>query len=389
MLLVERHLIDGTPEIIRLCTQSKELYNKCNFLMRKAWFGGEMLPNINTLIAAVKNEDCFKQLHNTKTAKQTIRKCLTDWTNFKKALSAWKKDPSKFLRCPKPPYYKDKLAQVIFYNETIKGGQSKKNQKLMTITPSNNCFGIQSIRDYKQVVITPKTFGFVVDVQYEREIKKEKVSKDNVCCIDIGVNNLATITSNQLEKPILVNGRILKSVNRLYNKHPNKRTSRKRYFRIENYFHHASKFIIDLCIKHGIGRIIIGKNDGWKQEVKMRKEPKQNFQYIPFYRFIEKIKYKATLSGIVVDFTEEAYTSKASFLDRDELPVWDAKPPHLSGKRNKGMYKTFRPIHADVNGSLNIGRKVIGDKVYETFPDRSIAAMPVRVNPLKFPAYNG
>jgi putative transposase len=384
MLLVERHLINGTPEIVRLCTLSKELYNKCNFLMRRAWFGGTMLPNINMLIAAVKDEDCFRNLHNTKTAKQTIRKCLTDWTNFKKALNAYKKDPTKFRRMPKPPYYKDKLAQVIFYNETIKGGQNKVKQKPNTITPTNDCFGIQSVRRaYKQVILTPKTFGFIVDVQYEQETKKEKVSKDNVACIDIGVNNLATITSNQLDKPILVNGRILKSVNRLYNKHPNKRTSRKRYFQIENYFHHASKFIVNLCVKHGIGRIIIGKNDGWKQEVKMRKPQKQNFQYIPFWRFIEKVKYKATLVGVTVDFTEEAYTSKASFLDHDELPVWDAEPPVLSGTRNKGMYKTFRPIHADVNGSLNIGRKVIGDKIYETFPDRSIAAMPVRVNPLK------
>jgi len=197
------------------------------------------------------------------------------------------------------------------------------------------------------------------------------------------VNNLATITSGQLARPILVNGRILKSVNRLYNKRPNKRASRKRYFQIENYFHHASKLIVATCVTHGIGRIIIGKNDGWKQEVKMRKPQKQNFQYIPFWRFLEKVKYKAILAGISVEFTEEAYTSKASFLDHDELPVWDAEPPILSGTRNKGMYKTFRPIHADVNGSLNIGRKVIGDKVYETFPDRSIAAMPVRVNPLK------
>ena len=117
----------------------------------------------------------------------------------------------------------------------------------------------------------------------------------------------------------------------------------------------------------------------------MRKPQKQNFQYIPFYRFIEKVKYKATLAGIVVDFTEEAYTSKASFLDHDSLPAYEegVAPPVLSGTRRKGMYHTFRPIHADVNGSLNIGRKVIGDKVYETFPDRSIAAMPVRVNPLK------
>lgn len=287
--------------------------------------------------------------------------------------------PKQFQENAKPPYYKDKLAQVIFYNETIK----KKPLKQGIITPTNNLFSVKCDKDFKQVVVTPKTFGFVVDVQYEQESKKEKVSKDKVACIDIGVNNLATITSDQLAKPILVNGRILKSVNRLYNKHPNKRTSRKRYFQIENYFHHASKFIVQTCLKHGIGRIIIGKNDGWKQEVRMRKPQKQNFQYIPFWRFLEKVKYKATLTGISVEFTEEAYTSKASFLDHDELPVWDAEPPVMSGTRRKGMYKTFRPIHADVNGSLNIGRKVIGDKVYETFPDRSIAAMPVRVNPLK------
>jgi len=203
-------------------------------------------------------------------------------------------------------------------------------------------------------------------------------------CIDIGVNNLAAIISNQLDRPILINGRILKSINRFYNKKSSKRNSRKRYFRIENYFHHSSKFIIDLCIKHKIGKIIIGKNDGWKQFIKMRKEQKQNFQYIPFHKFLEKIKYKATLAGIEVIFTEEAYTSKASFLDYDPIPTYEKGVEHIfSGKRDKGMYRTFRPIHADVNGSLNIGRKVFGDKVYKTFSDRSIAAMPVRINPLK------
>lgn len=104
MLHVERHHHKGTDQIIALCKTSKELYNKCNFLMRKAWFGDTALPNINDLVAAVKDEDCFKSLHNTKTAKQTIRKVLTDWSNFKAALRAWKADPS--FKKPKPPYYK-------------------------------------------------------------------------------------------------------------------------------------------------------------------------------------------------------------------------------------------------------------------------------------------
>jgi putative transposase len=119
---------------------------------------------------------------------------LTDWSNFKAALRAWKRDPSKFTSMPKPPYYKNKLAQVIFYNETIK----KEAVKTRDHHTNKQLVSVKCNKDFKQVVVTPKTFGFVVDVQYEQESKKEKVSKDNVACIDIGVNNLATITSNQL-----------------------------------------------------------------------------------------------------------------------------------------------------------------------------------------------
>jgi len=123
-----------------------------------------------------------------------------------------------------------------------------------------------------------------------------------VCCIDPGVNNLITITSDQLDKSILVNGRILKSINQHYNKCPNKKNSKKRYFRIENYFHHVSKFLIEICVKNGIGRIIIGKNDGWKEDIQMRKKDKQNFQYIPFCKLFDKIVYKAIMVGIEILF---------------------------------------------------------------------------------------
>jgi IS605 OrfB family transposase len=354
--------------------------------MRYRWFANLKadnwtipLPDMNTLICFIKYEPSFKNLHNTKTAKQTIRKCLSDWSNFRKALAAYKKNPTNFVKKPKPPYYKERLAQVIFYNETIK----KKPLKQGIITPTNGCFSIKSERKFKQVVITPKRFGFVIDVQYEQEIP-HKVKGKGICCIDIGLNNLATITSDQFS-PILVNGRIVKSINQWFNKCPSKRNGNKRHWRIENYFHHVSKYVIDLCLKHNIGTIIIGKNDGWKQEMNLGKKTNQNFQYVPFYRLMEKIKYKAAIVGIRVIFTEEAYTSKASFLDHDPLPVYGEVEPIFSGKRVKrGLYKSsLKPIHGDVNGSLNIGRKVIGDKVYETFLDRSIAAMPVRINPLK------
>jgi len=384
MMHVERHYHKGNDTIIALCKASKELYNKCNFLMRQAWFGSTPLPNINDLVAAVKVEDCFKKLHNTKTAKQTIRKVLTDWSNFKAALRAWKANPTVF-RKPKPPYYKKAMAQVIFYKETILGGRSGRN--LTEIMPTNKCFSVQSTKKFKQVVITPKTFGFVIDVQYEVTDQPKSTGK-GVCCIDIGLNNLAAITSDQLERPILVNGRIVKSINQWFNKKKTKHASQKRYWRLENYFHHVSKLIVNLCVKHDIGRIIIGKNDGWKQKMNLGKKTNQNFQSVPFCKLMHKIKYKAELAGIEVVFTEEAYTSKASFLARDPLPVYEKGVSHtFSGSRIKrGLYRSAdgRVINSDVNGSANIGRKVIKDDDVLFRLDRSVAATPVRVNPLKF-----
>ena len=355
--------------------------------MRKQWFSNLQnddwtipLPDINALAQLVHDEPSFKNLHNTKTAKQTVRKVLSDWSNFRKALAAYKKDPSKFAKKPRPPHYKERLAQVIFYNETIK----KKPLKQGIITPTNQCFSIKSSRQFKQVVITPKRFGFVVDVQYEKELP-HKVKGKGVCCIDIGLNTLAAITSDQFS-PILVNGRIVKSINQWYNKHPSKANGKKRHWRLENYFHNASKMIVELCVKTGCGTIIIGKNDGWKQEMHLGKKTNQNFQYVPFFNLIQKIAYKASIVGIKVVFTEEAYTSKASFLDRDPLPVYGGTEPVFSGKRVKrGLYRAAdgRLLNADVNGSANIGRKVIGNEDIILRLDRSLAARPLAINPLR------
>jgi IS605 OrfB family transposase len=393
MIQVERHFHTGNPEIVRLCQTAKVLYNRCNYHIRKAYAANQnlavrpALPDISALIRLVENEDCFKNLHNTKTAKQTIRRCLTDWSNYFKALKAYKKCPDGFLSKPKIPYYKNKMAQVIFYNETIK----KKPLKQGIISPTNDCFSIVSRQagrpsTFKQVVITPKTFGFVIEVSYEvtpKQHRGDKLDKNKVCCIDIGLNTLAAIASDQ-HLPILINGRILKGINQWYNKNPSKKRSRKRYWRMENYFHHASNFIIANCLKHGIGKIIIGKNDGWKQEMNMGKKNNQHFQYIPFINFLQKIKYKADLAGIEVVFTEEANTSKCSFLDRDVLPAYKHGEVCPSGKRvHRGLYKSQNGIllNADINGSGNIGRKVIPNLGNEQW-DRSLAARPVVVNPL-------
>ena len=123
--------------------------------------------------------------------------------------------------------------------------------------------------------------------------------------------------------------------------------------------------MIDWCQLNDIGQLIIGNNSGGKQNINIGKKNNQEFTKIPHAKLINLLTYKAQLAGIEVVLTEESYTSKASALDGDKLPVYQPKTevkPVFSGKRVKrGLYKTNtgKTINADTNGSLNIARKVI------------------------------
>ena len=107
----------------------------------------------------------------------------------------------------------------------------------------------------------------------------------------------------------------------------------------------------------------MGYNAGWKQKADLGKKSNQNFVQIPFAKIISAIENKCLKEGIRFVKQEESYTSKASFLERDEMPVWskdDKNTYQFSGQRiTRGMYrsKSGKQIHADINGSLNILRK--------------------------------
>jgi putative transposase len=220
-------------------------------------------------------------------------------------------------------------------------------------------------------------------VVYEQAVKQTAVNPAYYAGIDLGVNNLVALASNKPGfHPVVINGRPVKSTNQFYNKRKAElqhklgttgstarmeRLTIKRNRRVDHYMHTASRFIVDLLVAEGIGTLVIGKNDGWKQEIELGKRNNQNFVQIPHARFIAMLTYKAELVGIAVLLTEESYTSKASFLDRDPLPV--RKPNEnskytFSGKRvERGLYRASgnRSINADVNGAYNIIRKVAPD----------------------------
>jgi len=227
----------------------------------------------------------------------------------------------------------------------------------------------------------PKADHYVVEVLYQAEAKAAQLDKSLFVALDPGVNVLAALTSNKPGfLPRLVAGGPVKAANQLYNKqrayhqkklakgkekrftsHRLDRITTKRHRRIMHYLHTASRRIIDLLVEEGIGTLIIGKNPFWKQEVALGRKHNQEFVQIPHAKFIEMLTYKAELVGITVLLTEESYTSKASFLDRDVLPTYDPtqgpeqeEKPRFSGRRESRWYyvKGRAPLHSDVNGSV-------------------------------------
>jgi len=247
----------------------------------------------------------------------------------------------------------------------------------------------------------------VVEVIYTCEEPPAPVDKKLFVAIDLGVNVLATLTCNKPGfSPQRVNGRPLKALNQLYNKqraqaqtrlaqdHNPSHASRfletitmKRKRRIRHQLHTISRRIIDLLRHEGIGTLVIGKNPFWKQGAKMGKKKNQEFVQLPHARFIEMLTYKAEAMGITVILTEASYTSKASFLDRDPLPTYNPhegqeqeEKPRFSGTRSGRWYtvKGRAPLHADVNGSYNIGRKVV-PTAFDSLGIGGTAVRPVRL----------
>jgi putative transposase len=148
--------------------------------------------------------------------------------------------------------------------------------------------------------------------------------------------------------------------------------------RMDSLLHLASGYIVTVLVRGGIGNLVIGKNDGWKQDVEMGKRSNQNFVSIPHSRFIDMLTYKAQMVGIRVILTQENHTSKYSFFDREPICHHD----QYMGKRIKrGLFRASdgRTIHADLNGSYNIVRKVV-PHAFDSVP--SVATNARRLNPI-------
>ena len=328
-----------------------------------------------------------------------------NWVSFFKSIKDWKKNPNKYTGRPKLPKYREKQKPFLLI---VPKPYFKTKGNSIKLTKAFNNFEINNIqfnskkefKEINQLRFLPRKDYITVEIIYSIEVE-EKLNKNlnRILSIDLGIDNLATITTNFHNQPILINGNSIKSENqwfnkekarlqerqkKCYNNYTSKRLERlsiKRENKIKDYFHKVSKFIIDYCKENKIGMIIIGHNKNWKQNINIGKQTNQKFTSIPFNNLIQMIEYKATQNNIYVSQAEESYTSKASFIDNDKIPTLrDKSQKTFSGKRIfRGLYKTKNGsfINADVNGSYNIMRKVISD--VEIPADRGLVNSPSKI----------
>ena len=392
MILVEKHIVSKNnnlySEIDNLALKSKNLYNKANYVIRQSFINDKLYLNYNTIQKIAQDEkwDEYYCLP-AKVSQQTLMLLDKNWKSFFKSIKDWGKHKSKYLGRPKLPKYKDVKSGrniVIYSNQAI----SYKKEGYVKLSKTN--IEIKTnLKNINQVRLIPRYGHYVVELVYEKQEEELKHS-DNLIGIDLGVNNLCTITSN-FDSPKIVNGKPLKSINQYFNKSKSDLQSKlksrqftsnriekltfKRNNKINHYLHNVSKWIIDYCLTNNVSKIIIGKNVNWKQDVNLGSKTNQSFTQIPFTNLISMITYKAQLQGISIIMTEESYTSKCSFIDNEDICKHD---DYLGKRVKRGLFrsKDKKLINADVNGSFNIIRKVIPEFSYEIVRNRGFVVNP-------------
>ena len=312
----------------------------------------------------------------------TLRLLDKNWKSYLNAIKDWKKNPSKYLGMPKLPKYLKKDGRFLWM---IPNNQLHYNYEKGTIHISNRL-----VNDYDwkcrclgriiQVRFVPRGSCYVMEIIYETEIPNTNKKPKSIAAIDIGVNNLVTMTNNIGLNPIIINGKGIKSINQCYNKRLAKERSMlkirhnkdwskkldmitfKRFQRIKNYMHNTSHYIVSWCIENNIDTLVVGKNNKWKQESGMNKKSNQNFIMIPYQILLQQLKYKCENVGINYIEQEESYTSGTSFLDK-ENPI---KENYNKNRRiQRGLFKSNSGllINSDVNGSFQIMKKVFPNAI--------------------------
>jgi len=403
----ERIWLGPNTQIGQLCHLSKNLFNEANYLVRQEFLKTGRWIRFNELRSTLKNSSNFKGLP-AQTAQETLRIVHFSWKNYFSTSKDYKINPTKYLSVPRFPKYKEKNGEfiLVFSNQQvrIKNGIFKLPKGILEVKTR-----LSDETKFTGAKLIPMGVGYELEIIYKKEVKlkeedaketNEKEPPSRVLGNDLGLENLIAMTSNIGAPPIVFKGGPIKSINQYYNKkkaelqsqyakqgiktgHKLQKLTLKRNRKIDCYFHLVSRLLIWYCLMLDIDTIVLGRNKDWKQGIRLKKRNNQNFVFVPYYRLLHMIRYKAEEAGIKVIEVEEDYTSKCSFLDRESIGYHE----EYKGKRIKrGLFRTAQGvlINADVNGAFNHIRNAVPnalDEFMEKFMADGIEG--VRIHPVR------
>ena len=366
---------------------AKNLANQAIYNVRQYYFKENKYMNYEENYKQLKQSENYKML-NSNMAQQIIKEVDGSFKSFFGLLKLAKKGKYDYKNIKLPKYLKkDGFTTLIIGFVRIKNNKLiipfsnayKKMHKPITI----NIPPILADKKIKEIRIIPKSNARFFEIQYTYEVEdiQSNLNSNNALAIDLGINNLCTCVTNS-GKSFIIDGKRLKAINQWYNKHnallqcikdkqnidvkyTNKQINnlRKRNNRVNDYMNKVARKVIKYCLENDIGNIVIGYNREFQKDSSLGKINNQKFVNIPYGKLIDKLKYLSKLYGINIRIQEESYTSKASFFDNDNVPMYsnDNNQKYcFSGKRIKrGLYQTSRgyKLNADVNGALNILNK--------------------------------
>ena len=394
-----------------LCQYSNNLYNVALHNIRQYFFNEKQFLTYESNYHECKENENYALLQ-AGVAQQTLKVADRSFKSFFNLLKKCKTGDYHYHDVKIPHYRK-------------KGGCSNLILSTNAISVVNGYFKLPISREYrklhpdmedilipyperlngaelKEVRICPHDNGKYFKIQYVYHWYKEEVlvNPDSIMAIDLGVENLATCVSN-VETPFIMDGRKLKSINQYWNKekarlqsiamkqgmrttHQINRLTVKRNNQVNDTIKKTARYIINNCIEHQIGTLIVGCNKDFKRSVNIGKINNQNFVQIPLGSLRQQLEFLCWTYGINYIEQEESYTSKSSFIDGDILPEYKAEQSYLgqfSGKRiHRGLYrsKDGTVINADVNGAANIGRKCKQNFTFEELSS-GLLASPKRI----------
>lgn len=404
MRLVYKFNIKQNDKLYELCKISKNLYNQALYIVKKELKENNKWLNYNDLNKILQNTYNLEGTINYRLLKtQVSQQCLKildkNIQSYIKSIKDYSKNKSKYNGCPKFPKYKKEVNQLVYTNQSC----TIKNDGYLYLNKHNK-IKIPQFKKYKdkfknfqQIRINPKLNNeFEIEIIYVVENKiNTNLNNELYSSIDLGIDNLVTMILPN-EKPILFNGKQVKAKNQYFNKQISKLKScltnnqksskqiqslyNKRNNQLTDIFHKLSRIIVNKLVNNKIGNLVVGYNKGWKDSINLGTRNNQTFVSISYEKLLNYLKYKCEMIGINLIINEESYTSKCDSLCLETIEKHET---YLGKRIKRGLFQSSigKLINADVNGSLNILRKVVDDsEIISKIINSGWLFQPIRVN---------